>query len=107
MTWVSEMTKEEIEDVVLLKQSKLLKPYAKFLIILCKYGSSKSHYTNILKEVVGGSYVIYAKEGILDGYVTYEKGKPPKLTEQGRKLCPALLECWARLKEKQKEMGVG
>ena len=101
--WVQDMTPEEIEDIALLKQSKLLKPYAKFLIILCKYSSNKPHYTNILKEVVGGSYIIYAKEGVLDGLVMYKRGRPPKLTSKGEELCTVLVGCWENLKEKQKE----
>ena len=104
MSWVRYMKPEELEDIILLKENKLLKPYAKFLILLCKY-ESKPHYTNILKEVVGGSYVLYAKEGVIDGYVKYEKGRAPQLTERGRALCPVLVECWRLLKEKQKQRG--
>jgi len=100
------MSSEELQELILLKRSKFLKPYAKFLIILCKY-ESNPHSTNLMKEVVGGSYINYTKEAVLDGLVAYERGKAPRLTEQGRALCPALLECWAVLKEKQKEIERG
>ncbi len=92
-----------MEELILLKENKLLKPYAKFLVLLCKYRDANS-IVNILKEVVGGSYVLYAKEGVVDGLVEYERGKAPRLTERGEALCGALLECWAKLKEKEKEI---
>lgn len=103
MAWVAGLPDEDLREILLLKNSRLLRPYAKFLIVLCKY-EGRDHYTNILKEVVGGGYITYTKEALLAGLVEYQRGKPPRLTERGRALCPALLECWSRLKQAETQL---
>ncbi len=101
MAWVRDLTAEELEDIVMLKKTKFLRPYAKFLIVLYKYGS-REHYTNIVKEVVGGNYITLAKEGVAEGLVEYERGKPPRLTAEGRRVAEGLAACWEILKAKEK-----
>ena len=92
------MSEKEIEEILKLKNDKFFRPYAKLLILLHRFQDHRELY-NIMREVLGGSYIYHVKEAVTDGLVVYEKGEFPRLTEKGRKIAEALYSAWRTIQE--------
>ena len=105
------MDEELLREILLLKNEKyLFKSVAKLLILLHKiYNSTnytnlfKEYYSNMLRELFGGSYTNVIKDAVIAGYVSYERGTPPELTLDGQAVAEELVRAWEREKERKRE----
>jgi len=102
VAWWQELDQDTLSRIVELKREKhLFKPLAKLLIIL--YYGVPANWSSMLRELLGGNYTNVVKEGVLAGYVMYEKGRPPTLTPRGRAVAAALAEAWQKIREGERE----
>ena len=109
--WVHRVDERLLQEIIILKSEKyIFKSVGKLLIIL-HIIYNESHYTNLFREyysvllraLFGGNYTSVVKDAVIAGYVLYERGKPPELTQEGQAVARVLVDAWEQIKQKEKQ----
>lgn len=93
------MDKETLDFMNFLKELDVIRPLYK-LIVLIYDGYNKS---DILKDILGGNYIVLIKDGVMKGLIDYERGKPPVLTDKGVMIGRIVRECIQKIWERERE----
>ena len=95
------MSKEELDKLMFIKENDVIKPLYKLLVLL------KLGYTNsqILKDILGGNYIVLIKEASLRGLVQYKKGEQVRLTRKGEHLASLVFDFLEKIRNEGEKGG--